>query len=166
MGKRSEVFVALDVAKKKQAVALAEGGRTGEVRFLRDVENSPGPIGRMIERQAVRYGRLHVCFEAGPTGTVFRQVWALCHDCCVVAPAPLRKRSERIKTNRRDSVTLARLHRAAPATSACEVTKRRCRSPHEPSFIPVATWSSAPFGRHGTVCGRRERQLKSPKRFR
>ena len=34
MGKYSEVFVAFDVAKKKHAVAIAEGGRTGEVRFL------------------------------------------------------------------------------------------------------------------------------------
>jgi hypothetical protein len=44
MGKYSEVFVAFDVAKKKHAVAIAEGGRTGEVRFLGDVENSTLPI--------------------------------------------------------------------------------------------------------------------------
>jgi hypothetical protein len=47
MGKCSEVFVAFDVAKKKHAVAIAEGGRTGEVRFLGDVENSPLPTGCM-----------------------------------------------------------------------------------------------------------------------
>jgi hypothetical protein len=46
MGKHSEVFVAFDVAKKKHAVAIAEGGRTGEVRFLGEVENSPLPIKR------------------------------------------------------------------------------------------------------------------------
>ena len=40
MGKHSEVFVAFDVAKKKHAVAIAEAGRTGEVRFLGDVENA------------------------------------------------------------------------------------------------------------------------------
>ena len=38
MGKYSEVFVAFDVAKKKHAVAIAEGGRAGEVRFLGDVD--------------------------------------------------------------------------------------------------------------------------------
>jgi hypothetical protein len=32
MEKDSEVFVAFDAAKKKHAVAIAEGGRTGEVR--------------------------------------------------------------------------------------------------------------------------------------
>ena len=118
MGKHSELFVAFDVAKKKHAVAIAEGGRTGEVRFLGDVENSPLPIERTIKRLADRYGRLHVCFEAGPTGYgLYRQVKALGHDCMVVAPALIPKRSgERIKTNRRDAVTLARLHRAGELT--------------------------------------------------
>ena len=104
MGKHSEVFVAFDVAKKKHAVAIAEGGRRGEVRFLGDVENSPLPIERAIRRLADRYDRLQVCFEAGPMGYgLYRQVEALGHDCMVVAPALIPKRSgERIKTNRRD----------------------------------------------------------------
>ena len=93
MGKHSEVFVAFDVAKKKHAVAVAEGGRTGEVRFLGDVENSPLPIERTIKRLAERYERLHVCFEAGPTGYgLYRQIQALGHDCMVVAPALIPKR--------------------------------------------------------------------------
>src|ERR1700678_1116801 len=118
MGKYSEVFVAFDVAKKKHAVAVAEGGRSGEVRFLGDVENSPLPIERTIKGLADRYERLHVCFEAGPTGYgLYRQVQALGHDCMVVAPALIPKRAgERIKTNRRDAVTLARLHRAGELT--------------------------------------------------
>ncbi|HTR11797.1 MAG TPA: IS110 family transposase, partial [Roseiarcus sp.] len=88
MGRHGEVFVAFDVAKKKHAVAIAEGGRSGEVRFLDDVENSPGPIERTIKRLADRCERLHACFEAGPTGYgLYRQVQALGHDCMVVAPA-------------------------------------------------------------------------------
>ena len=118
MGKYKEVFVAFDVAKKKHAVAIAEGGRAGEVRFLGDVENSPLPIERTIKRLADRYERLHVCFEAGPTGYgLYRQIQSLGHDCMVVAPALIPKRSgERVKTNRRDAVTLARLHRAGELT--------------------------------------------------
>ena len=54
MGKHSEVFVAFDVAKRKHAVAIAEGGRTGEVRFLGDVENIPCPIERTMIRLADR----------------------------------------------------------------------------------------------------------------
>ena len=104
MDKYSEVFVAFDVAKRKHAVAIAEGGRTGEVRFLGDVENNPLPIERTIKRLADRYDRLHVCFEAGPTGYgLYRQIQALGHDCTVVAPALIPKRAgERVKTNRRD----------------------------------------------------------------
>ena len=115
MGEYSEVFVAFDVAKTKHAVAIAEGGRTGEVRFLGEVENSALPIARMIKRLAERHHRLHVCFEAGPTGYgLYRQIQALGHDCMVVAPTLIPKRSgERVKTNRRDAVTLARLYRPA-----------------------------------------------------
>jgi hypothetical protein len=81
MGKYSEVFVAFDVAKKKHAVAIAEGGRAGEVRFLGEVENSRLPIERTIRRLADRYERLHVCFEAGPTGYgLYRRIQALGHD--------------------------------------------------------------------------------------
>ena len=57
MGKYSEVFVAFDVAKKKHAVAIAEGGRTGEVRFMGDVENSPLSIEKTIRRLATRSPR-------------------------------------------------------------------------------------------------------------
>ena len=118
MGEYSEAFVAFDVAKMKHAVAVAEGGRTGEVRFLGEIENKPATIERTIKKLARRYDRLHVCFEAGPTGYgLCRQVRDLGHDCMVVAPALIPKRSgERVKTNRRDAVTLARLHRAGELT--------------------------------------------------
>ena len=52
----------------KHAVAIAEGGRTGEVRFLGGIENTPARIERIIKKLASRYNRLHLCFEAGPTG--------------------------------------------------------------------------------------------------
>ena len=38
-------------------------GRTGESRFLGDVESGPLPIERAIKRSANRYGRLHVCWK-------------------------------------------------------------------------------------------------------
>ena len=45
MGELSEVYVAFDTAKLKHAVAMAEGSREGEVRYLGEVENRAGPIG-------------------------------------------------------------------------------------------------------------------------
>ena len=119
MGEYSELFVAFDVAKKKHAAAIAEGVRRGEIRFVGEIENSPATIERLSKKLARRYERLHVCFEAGPTGyELYRQILALGHDCMVVAPALIPKRAgERVKTNRRDAITLARLHRAGELTA-------------------------------------------------
>jgi transposase len=118
MGEYSEAYVAFDVAKAKHAVAIADGGRSGEVRFLGEVANSPAVVDRLIRKLAGRYGKLHFCYEAGPTGYgLYRQIEALGHPCLVVAPALIPKRpGERVKTNRRDAVTLARLHRAGELT--------------------------------------------------
>jgi len=118
MGDYSGAFVAFDVAKGKHAIAIAEGGRSGEVRFVGEIENAPATIARTIKKLAGRHGRLHVCYEAGPTGYgLCRQIHELGHDCLVVAPALIPQRpGERVKTNRRDAVTLARLHRAGELT--------------------------------------------------
>ena len=114
MGEHSEVYVAFDTAKLKHAVAVAEGGRGGEIRFVGEIENRPATIERLIKKLARRYKKLQVCFEAGPTGYgLYRQMQALGHDCLVVAPALIPRRSgERVKTNRRDALSLARLFRA------------------------------------------------------
>ena len=46
-----------------------------------------------------------------------RQISALGHDCAVIAPSLIPKRpGERVKTNRREAITLARLHRAGELT--------------------------------------------------
>lgn len=118
MGDYSEAFVAFDVAKTKHAVAIADGGRGSEVRFLGEVSSSPAAVERLIRKLAGRYGKLHFCYEAGPTGYgLYRQLEALGHTCLVVAAALIPKRpGERVKTNRRDAVTLARLHRAGELT--------------------------------------------------
>lgn len=55
MGEHSEVFVGFDTAKLKHAVAIAEGGREGEVRFLGEIENRPATIEKMIKKLARQY---------------------------------------------------------------------------------------------------------------
>ena len=74
---------------------------------------------KLIGKLTDRYEKLCVCYEAGPTGYgLYRQICALGHDCTVVAPSLIPRRpGERIKTNRRDAVTLARLFRAGELTS-------------------------------------------------
>ena len=40
MGRYSEVFVGIDTAKKKHAVAIADAGRDGETRYLGEIDSS------------------------------------------------------------------------------------------------------------------------------
>src|SRR3982750_4347081 len=118
MQQDSAVFVGLDTSKMKISAALAEEGRHGEVRFLGDIDHTPEAVRRLVGRLAGKYGRLLFCYEAGPTGYgLQRQICALGHDCAVIAPSLIPKRpGERVKTNRRDAITLARLHRAGELT--------------------------------------------------
>jgi transposase len=99
MGEYSGAFVAFDVAKAKHALPVAEPGRSREVRFLCEIENTPGTIERTVKELGARYDRLQVCFEAGPTGYgLYRQIQELGHECVVVAPALIPKRpDERVK---------------------------------------------------------------------
>lgn len=119
MGEYSEAYVAFDTSKTKHAVAIADGGRRGEVRFLGDVASSPARVERLTRKLAERYDKLHFCYEAGPTGYgLYRHIRERGHDCTVVAPSLIPKKpGERIKTNRRDAVTLARLLRAGELTT-------------------------------------------------
>src|ERR687894_979212 len=118
MHQDSAVFVGLDASKLKISVALAEDGRQGEVRFLGDIDHTPEAVRRLLTKLAGKYRRLLFCYEAGPTGYgLQRQISALGHDCAVIASSLIPKRpGERVKTNRRDAITLARLHRAGELT--------------------------------------------------
>jgi transposase len=114
-----EAFIGLDTAKMKISVALAEEGRLGEIRFLGDIGNTPDAVRRLVTKLSGKYRKLLFCYEAGPTGYgLHRQISDLGHDCAVIAPSLIPKRpGERVKTNRRDAVTLARLHRAGELTA-------------------------------------------------
>ena len=119
MKKHGEAFVGIDTAKARNAVAVAEGGRDGEIRYLGEFDNTPDGVLKLIRKLADRYETLHVCYEAGPTGYgLYRQVLALGHACTVVAPSLIPRRpGERVKTNRRDAQSLARLLRAGELTA-------------------------------------------------
>ena len=62
MAEDSTVFVGIDAAKAKHAVAVAEPGRNGEVRYLGEIETSPEAVRKLLTRLAVRHGELHVCY--------------------------------------------------------------------------------------------------------
>lgn len=111
-------YVGLDVHKSSIAVAIAESG-TREVRYFGEIPNTPESIAKVVRKLSGPTARLAVCYEAGPCGyEVYRQLSGLGIDCMVVAPSMIpRKPGERVKTDRRDSQMLARLHRAGELTA-------------------------------------------------
>ena len=119
VGQSTEVFVCIDVSKTRNAIAVADGERGGEVRYLGEVDASPETMRRFVRRLAAKYGRVHFCYEAGPTGYgLHRLITKLGYPCMVVAPSLIpRKPGERVKTNRRDALALAKLLRAGELTA-------------------------------------------------
>jgi transposase len=119
MKEDSVIFIGLDTSKLKISVAVADGERNGEVRFIGDISSEPVSVASMVDKLSRRGAKLHFCYEAGPTGYGhFRQIVELGHECVVVAPSLVPKRpGDRVKTNRRDAMSLARLHRAGELTS-------------------------------------------------
>src|SRR2546425_10119956 len=119
MRDHSEAFVAFDTSKLRNAVAIADAGRAGEIRFLGEIENSGAATAKLVRKLAVKYERLTFCYEAGPTGYgLYRQIESLGHACLVVAPSLIPKKpGDRVKTNRRDALGLVKLLRAGELTA-------------------------------------------------
>lgn len=119
MKRHGEVFVGIDTAKARNAVAVAEGGRGGEIRYLGEFDNTPDAVIKLVRKMADRYETVHFCYEAGPTGYgLYRQIRSLGHNCMVVAPSLIPRRpGDRVKTNRRDAQTLCRMLRADELTA-------------------------------------------------
>lgn len=116
---KDSIFVGLDVHKATVSIAIAEGGRGGEVRQFGIIPNRADHISKMAARHAGQGRRLHFCYEAGPCGYgLHRQLTDLGHECMVVAPSLIPKKAgDRVKTDRRDAVMLAKLHRAGELTA-------------------------------------------------
>ena len=114
----STVYVGLDVHKETIAVAVAHAGR-GEPEYHGEVLHTPQGIAKLLKKMSPAGEVLDVCYEAGPCGYgLYRDLVGRGHRCTVVAPALIpRKAGVRLKTDRRDAVRLARLHRAGELTA-------------------------------------------------
>lgn len=118
MEDHSEVFVGIDASKARHAIAIAQGGRSGEVRYFGEIEANDEAVAKFVRGLAIRHAKLTFCYEAGPTGYgLCRLLQRLGYECLVAAPSLIPRRSgDRVKTNRRDALSLARLLRAGELT--------------------------------------------------
>lgn len=111
-------YVGLDTHKETIAVSVADGSG-GKARYFGEVANRPAAIKQLLQRLSAEGEVVSYCYEAGPCGYgIYRQITQSGHDCQVVAPSLIPRRpGDRVKTDRRDSEALARLHRAEELTS-------------------------------------------------
>jgi len=110
-------YVGLDTHKDTIAVAVADAAG-GKARYFGEIANRPAAVAKLLKRLSPAGEVVSYCYEAGACGySLYRQISQSGHACQVVAPSLIPTRpGDRVKTDRRDSESLARLHRAGELT--------------------------------------------------
>ncbi len=119
MDKTTPLYVGLDVHKDSIAVAHAAGGTAEAPTFVGTIGTRQADIDKLIRRLQSKGCRLVFAYEAGPCGYgLHRLLTSRQLECRVVAPSLIPKRpGDKVKTDRRDAVEIARLLRSGDLTA-------------------------------------------------
>jgi transposase len=113
------LFIGLDVHKDTIAVAYAPEDRGADVVALGTIGTRQCDIDKLIRKLEGKGATVVLAYEAGPCGYwLYRYLTRRGLSCSVVAPSLIpRKPGDRVKADRRDAVTLARLLRSGDLSS-------------------------------------------------
>jgi transposase len=119
MAQSTPLFVGLDVHKDSIAVAHAAGGSTEPPVFVGAIGPRQADLDQLLRRLHGKTSALTFAYEAGPSGYgLYRYLTGKGLPCQVVAPSLIPKKpGDRVKTDRRDAVELARLLRSGDLTA-------------------------------------------------
>jgi transposase len=118
MSHSSTLYIGLDVHKESIAVAYVAQAHDAEVIYLGTIGTRQADIDQLVRKLHSKAKYLVFVYEAGPCGYwLYRYLTKQGHRCWVVAPSLIPKKAgDRVKTDRRDAVQLARLMRSGDLT--------------------------------------------------
>ena len=120
MNKHSILFIGLDTHKEFNEVAYIEEHRGSQPVHLGRFSSSKVAVQKLVRQFESKYpgATLHFVYEAGPCGYwIYRLITSLGHCCYVVAPSLIPKKpGEKIKTDKRDALKLAKLLKSEDLT--------------------------------------------------
>jgi transposase len=119
MAQSSTLFIGMDVHQETIAVAYVAQDHGAEVTSLGTIGTRQCGIDQLVRKMPSKAKQLVFVYESGPCGYwLSRYLSQKGYDCWVVAPSLIPKKAgDRVKTDRRDAVQLARLARSGDLTA-------------------------------------------------